>query len=341
MKNIDYSKPLLDINKEFQNVLQEDNIILKAQIKSAKILKLLPHRKNCILCKSKLIKKNEFYHRDVIYVRCNKCFHIQSLADSSKLDQKKILANFSKIYKAESNNLYRSKRDKIYDPKLNWLLSKIPLTKQSKINKKKIKWIEIGCGAGYFLSALKNRNLNNYIGFDVNKNLVSTAKHKCGDKKVKLTNDIYTEIKNSNANIYVSFFVLEHLHDPKLFWDIMSRKPKGTLFYFSVPVLSFSTLLDSLFDSFAARSIDNFLHTQLYSDDSLNYIFKKSGYKVVSQWLFGQDSNDFFRLLNNKREKNFVIKELIEKSRIMLDEFQSIIDKNNLCDARHILIEKK
>ena len=31
MKNINYSKPLLDINKEFQNVYR-DNIILKAQI---------------------------------------------------------------------------------------------------------------------------------------------------------------------------------------------------------------------------------------------------------------------------------------------------------------------
>ena len=61
---------------------------------------------------------------------------------------------------------------------------------------------------------------------------------------------------------------------------------------------------------------------------------------MVSQWLFGQDSNDFFCLANNKREKKLIIKELIEKSRIMLDEFQSIIDKNNLCDARHILIEK-
>lgn len=341
MKKIKYSKSSTDIKNEFKIFLNEDSNILKAQIESSKLLNKLPNRKNCILCGTKIEKSKFFMHRNSKYITCNNCGHTQSLSDASLLDKKKISNSFSKIYIPEDNKSYLSRRDRIYDPKLNWVLSELNYIPIIKKKLKNLKWLELGCGAGHFLSSLKKNGFRNYIGIDSNKDLIKTAQSKCGQNKAIKSDNFLDFIEKSDAEIYVSFFVLEHLDNPKSFWEMMRKKPKGTLFFFSVPTFSFSTLLESLFENYSARSLDNHVHTQLYSDKSIDYIIKKSGYSKRAEWLFGQDSMDLYRLLFINKNPKSPTSSMLNKTINLLDEIQIIFDKNRMCDSRHILIEKK
>ena len=341
MTKTQFSKPSLDIKKEYKNFINKDSDMLAVQKKAAKLLNKLPARKICQKKKKKITKGASFIHRNSKYIICNQCGHIQSLSDSTMLNQKKISNSFSKIYKPENDKSYFSRRDRIYEPKLKWMISNLNSTTYNKKKLAKSKWLELGCGAGHFLSLLKKYGYNDYLGIDSNQDLIEVAQSKCGKEKAIKSENFIDLIKKSTADIYVSFFVLEHLDNPNLFWEMMKGKPKGTLFLFSVPSLSFSTLLESSFDNYSARSLDNHVHTQLYSDKSLDYIIRKSGYVKSAEWLFGQDAMDLYRLLLRNNNSMNLANSILHKTNNLLDEIQSIFDKSRICDARHILIEKK
>ena len=137
--------------------------------------------------------------------------------------------------------------------------------------------------------------------------------------------------------------MLEHLENVYQLFDIMTLKKRGTFFAFSVPTFGFSTIIESAFSDHCARNLDNVVHTQLYTYESINYAMENSGYEIIGEWIFGQDSQDLISFLKFKLDHVYkeIKDEVYEKLNSLLNPVQCEIDKKRFADAIHILAIKK
>jgi len=343
----DFSKPSGDIAKECSLQLQENKELLDRQNRISSALSSCSNRLHCVVCHAALEKPILFKHRLTDYVKCLVCDHVQT----QKLPEQGYPTHiddgvpFNQVYSRLSPEEYASRKKRIYQPKLDWLLDcsqELGMERQEIIN---LKWFEFGCGAGYFLSSLSDVGAQNISGVEDNRALVEIANEALSGQVVKRSDKPLTEVVSENkANIYVAFFVLEHVEDTKEFFEMLGCCPKGTAFFFSVPTFGFSTMLENCSESYFSRNLDSVLHTQLFTDSSIKYCLEHAGYEMKAQWVFGQDSDTLYRMIMvalSKKYPKALLKE-VEKDILKLnDPIQHVIDKHYLADARHILAVKK
>lgn len=337
----DYSKSSADISIEESEWRSRDQVILEYQRAASEHLIDLPVRSDCLLCGHGLENSNCFRHRRTDYAKCMHCGHVQIRALlPSGYPHSVSGTGFETVYPRLDASAYLSRRDRIYMPKLEWALSRMTEAGKSEETALKSSWLEIGCGAGYFLHALREKGVNTCHGLDENQELVATTNERCGAGSAHVSTNLCADLSASDADIIVAFFVLEHLEDANAFWRILSEKPSGTVFLFSVPMFGFSTVLEGALDGFAARNLDSAIHTQIYTDESIGYALDMAGYQKAAEWLFGQDAQDLCRLLLNRFAPftdDRLGRDLAENLSRLIDPLQSAIDRARFCDARHIL----
>lgn len=312
------------------------------------ISKLLNYKKrtNCILCQEKL-KGSSFLHRNIPFIRCSKCSQIQTINNPPTNFPKnvEIEFGFENVYPKLTKKDFLSRVDRVYTPKLEWILESLKELNYSDENIKSKFWLELGSGAGYFLSSLEKNNIRNFSGLEKNEALVIESNSQLLGKHAILNHDTLTDsIKKNKADIYVMFFVLEHMLDLKSFFYELSKKPKGTIFIFSVPTFGFDTIIENVFDEYYSRHLDGVIHTQLFTEESINYCLEFSGYSKKSEWVFGQDTDDLIRFINTsitgKYEGDFQ-NEISKKLKKINNQIQHVLDKNKFSDSRHIIAIKQ
>ena len=156
--------------------------------------------------------------------------------------------------------------------------------------------------------------------------------------------DLHDTVVSDQADIYVAFFVLEHISDPHQFYKQLSLQPSNTIFIFSVPFFGLSCLLEGVFDKLYARNLDAVVHTQIYTEESIEYALNLAKYEKVGQWVFGQDAEDFSRfILDSLREKypDDLLQEVSKNLLNIQDSFQHVLDLSHLSDQRHFITIKK
>ena len=344
MTHCDYSKPSADIAVETEGWVERDKALLEHQKKLAQHLLYGEERKHCLLCSSPLDASPGYKHREIDYLFCGQCDHLQTrIQPPDDYPYAQSGSGFEAINPVLNAMDYKSRRDRIYLPKLDWILSKVELAGFSIESALASNWPELGCGAGYFLHALQAKGAHKIIGIDGSAGLVAEANRHCGKEVAYLSNSILDDLEASREMIIAAFFVLEHIEDAARLWHILSNKPSGTLFAFAVPTFGLSTITEGAFDGFAARNLDSGVHTQLYTDHSINYALEKAGYHKVSEWLFGQDAQDICRLLLQRIEPkmhSLLAVDLSQRLKSLVDPLQQVIDRSRLCDARHVLAVK-
>jgi 2-polyprenyl-3-methyl-5-hydroxy-6-metoxy-1,4-benzoquinol methylase len=346
MIHIDYSKPSADLAIEAKDWSEREQILFAQQVSLARHLKKQGSlRSLCLLCLASLHGSQTYGHRGVEYHLCGRCGHLQTkfeLPDGYPYSFGG--SSFEKIYPQLEESAYLSRRDRIYSPKLEWIISRLGMSGYKLGNLLSASWIEMGCGAGYFLNALLSRGATNIIGLDCNASLVVEANRHCGASVARVTKSMLDDLESSNSQIITSFFVLEHIEDVARFWQILANKPSGTIFVFSVPTFGFSTILEGSIEEFAARNLDNVVHTQLYTDQSINYALESANFQKIAEWLFGQDAHDLCRVLIRKISRSMSTKmanSITEQLTELVDNLQQVIDRSRFSDARHVIAIKR
>lgn len=341
----DFSKPSIDIANEARRWTAQQEALLARQREISSHLQGRERRAACLLCGGSLTSSNAYTHRGIDYFACGHCGHFQT---SVRLPQgyphAQNRAGFEAIYPDLDDAGYRSRRDRIYAPKLDWLLTRIVETGRSVEGVLQAKWLEIGCGAGYFLHALRARGASTVLGLDENNVLVDVANRQCNAPVARVSECIFSDLEQSDADVITAFFVLEHIEEAQRFWQILANKPSGTLFVFAVPTFGLSTVIEGALDGFAARNLDNVVHTQLYTDRSIDHALKSAGYQKVGEWLFGQDAQDLCSVLLNQlasRMDGTLLDDLAQHLSTLVDPLQQAIDRARLCDARHVLAVRR
>ena len=343
MKKVKFSKSSNDISIENSLRFKDCKEEISKKNNIAMSINSFPEKSNCLLCLSPLKGKN-FKHRNIEYIKCNNCGHIQTKSEIPFDYPKNFMGQgFEEIYPDLNKKEYNSRVNRIYKPKLNWIIDSLESYFNNFFDPNENYWLEFGCGAGYFLKALVNQKIRKIKGLDVNHDLINVANKNCNGVYAEIVSDICSSLRKDNSNIIVSFFVLEHIENAFEVWDIIKNKKKGTLFIFSVPTFSFTTLLEGAFKDHFPRSLDNVIHTQLYTDQSIEYALSTANYEVISEWVFGQDSQDLFTLIMRNLNKDYaeIKNDFSEKINTLLDPFQEILDKSYFSDARHIIAIKK
>jgi hypothetical protein len=342
---VDFSKPCGDIAAETDDFVARDDQRLARQRQLAEHLAEQPDRKSCVLCANLLSGAQRFDHRGTIYVRCSSCGQVQTHVQPPQGYPYAVDGiGFEEVYPKLDHVEYVSRRDRIYAPKRDWILSCLQEAGHPREEFVGARWQELGCGAGYFLSALRDAGIEKLSGIDQSAELLTLADEHLGPGFTRLLDTPLADIiTKADADVFVAFFVFEHLEDAHDVWAALAKKPTGTVFAFSVPVFGFTTLLESAFPDFSARNLDGVVHTQLYTDRSIEYALKAAGYTVFGEWVFGQDALDLKRLLMKRLVSVYDVdglKEVDEHLGRMVDDMQGAIDRNWLADARHVVAIK-
>ena len=327
-----FSKPLKDISNIKSNFFEDNDKLLKQALTWNKIYSKQKKRIKCINCHSKL-NSFDFISHKVKYVFCKKCNHFNGFNQETDRFYKLMYIDkkggkFSKFYTSD----FKSRVKKINQPKLSFVKKIVP-----KIHS----LLDLGCGAGHFIKACEEKSIK-AKGYDVNETSINYGKKLLKKNKIFHFNqeDIFKKIKESNETVITMFGVIEHLQKPyKVFESFNDSKAKYLVI--SVPTFSLTVLMEHVFKNIYPRQLGG-VHTHLYTDQSLNYIFKKFRLKIVGEWWFGTDLMDFKRSLISSDQKNRKFTKIVNNYfQDITDEMQNSIDKKKLSSEAHIILKKK
>ena len=138
--------------------------------------------------------------------------------------------------------------------------------------------------------------------------------------------------------------VLEHLQDPISILKTIKENKFIKYIYLSVPIFGPSVFFEILSPNTFHRQLSRD-HTHLYTNESLEWLCKNTGFDRVSEWWFGQDMMDLYRhiLVHAKKNNELSVKASdLFKSMLspIIDSLQLTIDKQKLSNEIHLLLKK-
>jgi SAM-dependent methyltransferase len=336
---IQHSKSLGDLRKEESIREVNETAMARRQRRQASGLNRAPRRRQCVLCNASLRSASSWQHRDIWFLQCHNCGQIQSRATPPRRTP------FAAVYPTLSPSAYHDRKERIYRPKLDWMLAALKKEKVSRRRALGWTWVDLGCGAGGFLSSLKDAGGHHGVGVDADGRLLEqAARHNPGVQFVQHAGSLAQCLKQYPARVFTAFFVFEHVEDGPALIRALKGLPQGTWLAFAVPVHGFSCLLENCFPKRYARNLDAVVHTQLYTDESIRYLVQKSGFEITAQWIFGQDTLDLRRHVMGHMRGRYPEKlwnTWDEKLRAAQDQIQSALDVQSLADQRHVLAVKR
>ncbi len=344
----DYSKPLGDLAHEQDERLRDEQTLFQRQAALSSMLAERPLRAQCLLCAMPVEDAEHFIHRGVPSIRCHRCGHVQTAVVPPEGYPHKVEGGlaFGAIYPRLSPEQYHNRKQRIYTPKLAWI-SRI-LTEELGYTTEEIRsrhWADLGCGAGYFLAALHDAGIVHKAGCDADEQLVALAREFVPDAHTEVFGgQLGDVVRRWKADVYTALYVMEHIATPMSVYKAFAALPPGTVFVFSVPVYGFSCLLENIFDTNYARAYDTVVHTQVYTEQSIEYAVDAAGMDIVAEWVFGQDAEDLRRVMLARlagKLPESMMNEARQHLAELLDPLQQCFDNFHMADQRHVLAVKR
>ncbi|MEA4924888.1 MAG: methyltransferase domain-containing protein [Syntrophomonadaceae bacterium] len=206
-------------------------------------------------------------------------------------------------------------------------------------------WLDIGCGVGETLCALKtSKGSYSVIGIESDLREISFAREE-NDLEIiegyidykNRNNEIESAIKNSSV---VSFFnVLEHVEEPGEFIDYIYRHmAKGALLVFEVPMHpSLASFANLTANGNIFRHILPPIHLYVFSYKAAGMLLENK-FELLATWGFGQGFSDIINnaVINSGIENSDLYNQILN----VTNEIQKTIDENNLSDQMLFIARK-
>jgi 2-polyprenyl-3-methyl-5-hydroxy-6-metoxy-1,4-benzoquinol methylase len=335
--SIEYSKPSADIGNHTLRLLARNAELLARQRTIVSGLNGGGARSTCLVCAGPLAGRTGFPHRATTYVVCPACGHVQSaVVPPSGYTQQ--YQTFSEFYDQPDESGFRRRRDAVFVPKREWVRRAAASAGLGDLLGRS--WVELGCGDGCFLDALREAGASRVLGLDAELRLAQKTQERLGLPITHFTGSLGDAVRAHPADVYVGWFVLEHCFEIPDFLDALRARPPGTLFAFSVPTFGLAGLIEMVLGDHFARSLDSVLHLQLFTDASIRHAMDQAGFRIVAEWIFGQDADDLYRALVTRLSNMgalHAVQDEVHRFAAAIDGMQSAIDRARLSDARHIL----
>lgn len=340
---IKYGKTYRDISVLKADFVNENSEHLKENNRIASIYKEQPKRKFCKICRQNISHKKMFKSHGLEYFICENCGHVNGqymeTADlTTKFYEK---WDYGKNYRVDEKIKYDDRLQRVYVPKVEFLIDSL---KESGVDPSGFMFLDVGAGSGYFAGALRKKNLKSH-GIEVSKEQVEYGNKMLGEKlllHISQNGGVTKEILSSNAEVISFIGVLEHIVNLDEILDAVSKNDHIKFIYFSVPMFSYSVFFESVSDDIFNRLLGG-THTHIFTDSSLEYLYKKFKWEKISEWRFGTDAADLLRIITVKmlNSGNLYLADLFnEKYSLILDEIQLLMDRGHFCSETHVLVRK-
>jgi len=193
----------------------------------------------------------------------------------------------------------------------------------------KIKILDIGCGAGYFLSVLKDNNVC-CKGIEVTPHLVKY----CRDRGLNVDSNKLSEEPDGEYDVITMFDVLEHLSDPVSMLNTVRKKLKA-----GGRCIAFTPNIQSVgYELMKAKqnTLLPFEHLCFFSKKSLDYLSKATNLTLSLVETFGLDIMDY--LLMKEHEDDFPYTENLHDMMILV---QGCLDEMGVSNHFRITFSKE
>ena len=196
-----------------------------------------------------------------------------------------------------------------------------------KLNKNNIKLLDVGCGPGYFLSYLKDCNIDSK-GLEVTQYLADY----CQERGLDVSSSDLSHEEDNSYDVIVLFDVLEHLSDPISTFSVIRRKLKrgGYCVAFTPNIHSVGYELMGP----KQNTLLPFEHFCFYNDQSIKYLADNTGFSIHTLETFGLDIMDY--LLMKEYENNVPYTDDLHDMMVLL---QGILDKNSISNHFRITLK--
>jgi len=337
-----FSKPSNDLAMKFADFLTNNDSALNSVLEVNEKYRAMATREYCKICKSLISRDVRLLSFNINYFLCTTCGHLNGeFEDEGEFAQYLYSENSGANYSENYSKDYHERVQNIYVPKANFLVES--LKQISDVSPQSLSILDVGAGAGHFLKALEDLGVD-AKGVEVNEVLVSNSANFLIQSKVEKIhpNMVLEIIKLADAIVISLIGTLEHLEDPMAAVEAFNESNAQYL-YLSVPMVSFTALLQGLNESIYPRHLSAG-HTHLFSEKSIDYLKDKYQLKSVAEWWFGTDLLDLARTLTAIKNKEGTLKNhpLFVNNYIstILDELQGVLDRNKLCSELHIILSK-
>jgi len=202
------------------------------------------------------------------------------------------------------------------------------IVEKSTLDPKKIKILDVGCGAGYFLSVLNDKNIA-HKGLEMTPYLVDY----CKQKGLNVAgNDLGAE-PDDEYDVIVLFDVLEHICDPVSVFKTIHQKlrRKGYCMAFTPNIFSVGYELMGG----KQNTMLPFEHLCFYNKESLSYLANQSNFRIDDIETRGLDMMDY--LLMKEYEDSYPY---TDKLKDMMQLVQAILDKKELSNHFRVTFRK-
>ena len=330
-----YSKKSADILQVKSDFILNNKKYLDECEKIYKVWQEQPERKKCKICNCMLNKNRTFKSHGYKYYICSTCGHVNGeYSDTDDFSTR----NYDIFYNEKTKIDYLERVKKIYIPKFKFLIDSL---KEDGYELEKFKLLDIGAGSGYFVNAglLENYNCQ---GIEISKTQVKFA-NKIMNSNLECVpaENVVRYIENADATCVSAIGVLEHIINLHEVLKSIVKNKNIKYLYFSVPLFSFSCIIESIFEKVYNRLLSG-SHTHIFTFESIEYLNKMYGFKEVSRWHFGTDMVDLYRsfIVSMEDSENYEL-EMIFKNKYLklIDSLQEVIDKNNLGSEVHMLVK--
>ena len=346
-KKVRYGKSsefYLNVKNDFFN---KNQLYIKKQKEFAKVYKAQPPRLQCKNCDYKLSTDPDFTKDEIGYALCEKCGHLNGMhQDTQEFCDIVYTADggkkYSENYTAKDIDEYNYRVATVYAPKAEFLYSSI-LGKHIKPTE--LSYLDLGCGSGHFVSALKKIGLSKSHGTEVSKSQIDFGNAMIGDEVLRehKLEDTKLTVRNSTAQVISMIGVLEHLDDPRAILKEIKDNDNILYCYLCVPTFSFSVFLEIFSKSIFHRQL-SCAHTHLYTENSINHFCQEFGFEIDSEWWFGTDMVDLFRHiyvsldeLNCSEKCKTLWRDSFSPT---IDSLQLEMDKKKASSEVHLLLKK-
>ena len=287
---------------------------------------LQPEQFRCTLCNSILGKVILEWKLGYQLFQCDYCGavspNIEKENEKQHIDSVYNRDEYCEKMVREIHAQYEYRKSQFGNDRYEYIISKLGL------DPKKIKVLDVGCGAGYFLSVLKDNNVC-YKGIEVASHLVEY----CQDKGLNVSSNELSEELDGEYDVITIFDVLEHLSNPISTLNTIREKLKcgGHCIAFTPNIKSVGyELMGS-----DQNTLLPFEHLCFFNKKSLDYLSKVVGLSLCSIETFGLDIMDY--LLMKEYYDNIPYTKSLHD---MMTLIQGCLDKMGISNHFRIIFKK-
>lgn len=279
----------------------------------------------CTLCgnkKGEVILKWE----DIGYTLI-KCCNCDAVSPNIEIDESTSsiydVDEYREKFMRETHAQYEYRKNNFGQERYDYTVKRLNLDKNAKV-------LDVGCGAGYYIGVLKD-NLISYKGLEVADHFVDYCKsyHNLHVESTPLESE-----PDEYYDLITMFDVLEHLSNPIDMFRIVYNKlkPGGCCVAYTPNIFSVGYELMGE----KQNTLLPFEHLCFFNHKSLDFLVKKTGFKVELIETYGLDIMDYLLMKEYEDDINYT-----DNLRELMCLLQSILDDNNISNHFRVTFKKE